>query len=216
MIDAYIDELGRSLRGPRRAKADLLAEARDALVDAAEAYECDGLARQAAEVRAVAEFGDVVEIGPDYQAELGFSQGRRTALVLFFVLVGQSVAWRTVWPMIRPGPVGDPTPAATALGQVFGWLGGIALVGALAATLACGVGVRRLGSRVIRVVGGFALAVAGGLTGLSLVLAAVAPRPGSLLSLSVGLPWSVAFLVMPMAAVAVSGYRCLVATPTRT
>jgi hypothetical protein len=35
VIDAYIGELERRLRGPRRVKADLLAETRDALLDAA-------------------------------------------------------------------------------------------------------------------------------------------------------------------------------------
>jgi hypothetical protein len=40
VIEAYIDELDQSLRGPRRVKADLLAEARDALVDTAQASTC--------------------------------------------------------------------------------------------------------------------------------------------------------------------------------
>ncbi len=216
MIEAYVDQLDRSLRGPRRVKADLLAEARDALVDAATAYEREGLPRRAAEARAVAEFGTVDEIGPDYQAELAFAQGRRTGLFLFFVLIGQATAWRTVWPEIRPGPAGDPTPASAALSHAVGWLGGVALAGSLVAILACGVGVRWLGGagpRVTRATGAFALIVAVSLTVLSAVLALVAPRTGSLLSLSVGLPWSIAFLLIPMASVAMSGRRCLVAAP---
>ena len=216
MIEAYVDALDCSLRGPRRVKADLLAEARDALVDTATAYEREGLERPAAEARAVAEFGTVDEVGPDYQAELAFSQGRRTGLFLFFVLIGQAVAWRMVWPQIRPGPAGDPTPASAALGQAVGWLSGVALAGSLVSILACGVGVRWLGGaspRVIRGTGALALTVATSLTVLSAVLALVAPRTGSLLSLSVGLPWSIAFLLIPMAGVAVSGRRCLVAAP---
>jgi hypothetical protein len=84
VIDAYVAELGGILRGPRRAKADLLDEARDSLVDAVRAYQDRGLDRQAAERRAVEEFGDVAEIAPGYQTELGLVQGRRTALLVLF------------------------------------------------------------------------------------------------------------------------------------
>ena len=216
MIDTYIDELRRGLRGPRRVKADLLAEARDALLDTAEAYEHGGLPRRVAEIRAVREFGTVAEIGPAYQAELAFAQGRRTALCLFFVLIGQAAAWQTAWPAVRPTPAGDPTPASATLSGAVGWLAGAALVGSLIAILACGIGVRRLNGAcraVIRATGAFALLVAGSLTALSVAVALVAPRAGSLLRLSVGLPWAVAFLLVPMASVAVSGRRCLVAAP---
>lgn len=216
MIDAYIDDLGRRLRGPRRAKVDLLAEARDALVDATSAYEDDGLPRPVAEARAIADFGPADEIGPQYQAELAFSQGRRTALALLFILIAQSAAWQTVWPAIRPEPTSDPTPAATALASAVGWLAAIAVAGSLVAILACGIGVRRLGgacSQVTRAIGAFALAVAVGLTALSLALGWAAPRTGSLLHLSVGLPWALVFLLIPMAAVAILGRRCLAAAP---
>lgn len=216
MIDAYIDELGCRLRGPRRVKSDLLAEARDALLDAASAYERGGLARQAAEARAVDEFGTVDEIGPEYQVELAFSQGRRTALSLFFILIVQAVAWQAVWPLIRPEPVADPTSMSAALSGALGWLASASLVGSLVAIVACGIGVRRLSgacSQVIRATGAFALAVAVSLTGLSLVLGCAASGAGSLLSLSVGLPWALAFLLIPMAGVAVLGRRCLAAAP---
>lgn len=216
MIDAYIDELGSGLRGPRRVKSDLLAEARDALLDAVSAYERGGLARQAAEACAVAEFGSVAEIGPQYQVELAFSQGRRTALSIFLILIVQAAAWQMVWPVIRPEPVTDPTLMSAALSGALGSLAGVALVGSLAAMLACGVGVRRLSgacSQVTRATGTFALAVAVSLTALSLALGCAAPRAGSILSLSVGLPWAVAFLLIPMAGVAVLGRRCLAAAP---
>lgn len=216
VIEAYIDDLGRHLRGPRRAKVDLLAEARDALVDAATAYERGGLARSVAEARAVAEFGPVAEIGPHYQAELAFLQGRRTAVTLLFILIVQAAAWQTVWPAIRPQPTADPTPTAAALGSAVGWLAAIAVAGSLVATVACGIGVRRLSSacaRVIRATGAFALSVAIGLTGLSLALGWTAPRAGSLLHLSVGLPWLLLFLLLPMGSVAVLGRRCLAAAP---
>jgi hypothetical protein len=216
MIDAYIDELSRRLRGPRRVKADLIAEARDALLDAASAYERGGLVRPAAEARAVDEFGPVDEIGPEYQVELAFSQGHRTALSLFFILVGQAAAWQAIWPVIRPEPVADPTSMSASLSSAVAWLGAFALVGSLVAALACGIGVRRLSGacgQVIRATGALALAVAASLTALSLVLGLSAPRTGSLLSLSVGFPWAIAFLLIPMGGVAVLGRRCLAVAP---
>src|SRR5262245_50362297 len=89
VIDAYIDQLRGTLRGPRRATADLLTEARDSLVDAAEAYERDGFGRAAAETRAVREFGDVRVVAPEYQNELGLAQARRTALLVLAVITLQ-------------------------------------------------------------------------------------------------------------------------------
>jgi hypothetical protein len=96
-IDRYLAGLAAELRGPRRLKADLLAEARDSLCDAADAYQQKGLGAAAAARRAVAEFGGVAEIAPAYQAELAVAQGRRTARLIAAGLVGvyagTSLAW---------------------------------------------------------------------------------------------------------------------------
>jgi hypothetical protein len=64
VIDTYVAELADALRGPRGAKADLIAETCDSLVDATAAYEHRGLDREAAEHQAVKEFGGVAEIAP--------------------------------------------------------------------------------------------------------------------------------------------------------
>jgi hypothetical protein len=87
-IDGYLAGLAGMLRGPRRARADLLAEARDSLHDAADAYREMGLPLAEARRRAVAEFGDYAEIAPAYQAELAVAQGRRTALLIAAGLAG--------------------------------------------------------------------------------------------------------------------------------
>lgn len=84
VIDDYLSGLDRRLVGPRRAKADLLAEARDSLVDATEAYAVRGVAD--AQARAVAEFGTYLQVAPAYQAELAATQGRRTALFVAVAL----------------------------------------------------------------------------------------------------------------------------------
>jgi hypothetical protein len=97
VIDDYVSVLARELRGPRRIRMDMIAEARDGLADAAEALERSGLARAEAENRAVAEFGPVREIAPGYQEELVASQARRTARLLFLCTPLITLMWSGVW-----------------------------------------------------------------------------------------------------------------------
>jgi hypothetical protein len=70
VIDDYVTALDRTLRGPRRARRDLVTEARDSLTDCAEAYLAEGMDQAGAERMAVADFGTVAEIAPGYQEEL--------------------------------------------------------------------------------------------------------------------------------------------------
>lgn len=101
-IDGFIDGLSQHLRGPRRIRADMVAEARHSLVDAAESYQDAGLAPVDARRRAVAEFGSYPEVVPDYQAELAVAQGRRTVLLIavalpLLVLAAPLMWWRSPW-----------------------------------------------------------------------------------------------------------------------
>lgn len=80
VIERYADGLARALRGPRRLRADLVAEARHSLLDAADAHLDAGMRPADAVRRAVDEFGTHAEIVPGYQAELAVAQGKRTAL----------------------------------------------------------------------------------------------------------------------------------------
>ena len=77
-VEPYLAELSRALAGPRRRKADLMAEARDSLVDATEAYEADGLRRGEAAERAVAETSAT---WPRSSRGTGPSWGSRRAVV---------------------------------------------------------------------------------------------------------------------------------------
>src|SRR2546430_17227741 len=79
-VDRYVAGLGAALRGPRRLKLDLLAEAHDSLVDATEAYRALGDDDAAAQRRAGTEVGGLAGIVPGYQAEVAGGQGRGTAL----------------------------------------------------------------------------------------------------------------------------------------
>jgi hypothetical protein len=107
LIDEYLAGLSRRLTGPRRAKADLLAEARDGLVDAAEAYADAGLPASEATARALSDFGGYRQVAADYQAELAAAQGRRTALLVAVVMPSVMLMARLMWthgPWAGSGP----------------------------------------------------------------------------------------------------------------
>ncbi|MGH2720608.1 MAG: permease prefix domain 1-containing protein, partial [Actinomycetota bacterium] len=156
LIGSYIGALSAALHGPRRVKLDLLAESRESLADAAEAYERDGMARPEAERRAVEEFGDLSRLVPAYQEELAMAQGRRTALVVLLALVVQHTAAEVAWRQFAgPGPW-VPGGGYALLAGAVDLLGAAGVVAALAAAVACGSGTRRLGvrPRLVRVTGG--------------------------------------------------------------
>ena len=138
-VDDYLTGLSRALPGPRRRKADLLAEARDHLVDATEAFEADGLDRDSAEREAVADFGELDEVVPGYRAELAVSQSRRTAMLLFLVLIiaADRLAGRRL--ELEPGP-GEPTALNDFLQTLVRGIGMVAIAGAVLAVIAAGVG----------------------------------------------------------------------------
>lgn len=140
-IDAYLAELRRTLHGRRRLKNDLLAEARDSLLDAAEDYESDGLGRAAAQERAIDDFGPIARVAPRYQAELGLSQGRHTALLLFFLLGTQHVVYAYTWSSL-PDDSPSPGPAYATLAGLVDNAGLVVLCCAIVGALACGIGSR--------------------------------------------------------------------------
>nr|WP_277349612.1 permease prefix domain 1-containing protein [Planosporangium thailandense] len=100
--------------GPRRVKADLLGEARDGLVDAAEAYLDAGLPLSEAVARALADFGGHAQVAADYQAELAAAQGRRTAALVAIVMPAMALLSRLMW-MNSPWVDSGPPPAAPYL-----------------------------------------------------------------------------------------------------
>ena len=110
VIDDYVAGLGSALKGPYRPKRDLVIEARDSLLDTADALEGDGLGRAAAELAAVREFGPLDEIAPGYQQELITCAGRRLATVLFLTMPATALMWSVIW-QIFPS---DPLDLATA------------------------------------------------------------------------------------------------------
>jgi hypothetical protein len=103
-IDDYVTELDRTLTGPPGPKRDLVVEARDSLIDTADALEADGLERAEAERIAVAEFGPVAEVAPGYQTELTCASGRRLGFLLFVSVPVTALMWSLLW---RMHPAGD-------------------------------------------------------------------------------------------------------------
>jgi hypothetical protein len=211
MIEAYVAELGGVLRGPRSVKADMLAEVRDGLLDATEAYRESGLDEDGAQRRAIADFGSVPEVAPDFQVELGLSQARRTAILISIVLATQPVVWRLAMYLIGSRG-GVSTPTYEMVDDLVRWAGIAAIGGGLLSVTALGVGTRYLGSRrlLTRATGIFAFAVCGVFAPLGLWLTMVSPATGSLLALS-GLPSTMVLLGLPLAGVGVAARQCLAA-----
>lgn len=95
-IDTYLGALAARLRGPRLAKRDLLAEARDSLHDAADSYAEAGAERLQAQRKAIAEFGPLTEIAEEYQAELAASYGALTLRWILFLMPATNLLWMLV------------------------------------------------------------------------------------------------------------------------
>lgn len=146
VIDDYVTRLSRTLKGPRGPKLDMVTEARDSLLDTAEALEGDGLDRAEAERVAVEEFGSISEIAPGYQEELSISAGRRLAALLFLSMPLTTLMWSVIWRIFptdvadyaaRPGWFVPVARGLDILQMLTGVLGALALV-------ALGRGLRRI------------------------------------------------------------------------
>lgn len=211
VIDAYIAELHGSLRGPRRARSDLVTEARDSLVDAAEAYESRGLVRLDAERRAVREFGDVRLIADAYQTELGIVQTRRTARLVLLVIGSQGLATEIAWRVLGDfGWTWQPAPAYALLARTVDWVGLATVVLSALTLVLCGsrYATRLDQRRVSRVAGVSGLAVCGFFGLSSITLTAFSPLGGLVTATLPGLVALLAWCAAP-AMIAASARRCL-------
>lgn len=177
-IDRYISRLDDALRGPRRVKRSLLAEARDGLTDAADAYRRAGLEPVEARQRAIADFGAVDEVAPSYRAEIGAAQSRRTALGIVAVLGVQAAVWDRPWPLLSDGPAAPPSGSPAELADTaVEWAGGISMLLAIALVIGARFGARRpyAAAAMGRATGMLACAVGGFLVLSSVLLTTLNP-----------------------------------------
>jgi hypothetical protein len=134
-VEATVHDLGRRLHGPRRIRRSMLAEVEAGLQDTVDAQIAAGSAPDEARRRAVAEFGVPAELAPLYQAGIGVTQGRRTALLLALAFPGLLLGWDLLWALDGAGDGGAaPSPAVRLLSRVMD--GTSLTVGVAAALLA--------------------------------------------------------------------------------
>lgn len=215
VIAGYAAELGRLLRGPRRLRADLMAEARDGLVDAAEAYEHDGADRDTAAHRAIADFGPLREVASGYQAVLATAQARRTAALVFVITAAQTLSATYEWRSLSQDQdwAFQPGLAYTVLARSVDWVGVGNKVAALLVLLATGIGVRYLGNRpaICRFTGVLTLAVGGFMLVGGALLTSLNPALMASYQDRPYLWFFYAISLVPGVWLAVSAWRCITA-----
>ncbi|GAA1564417.1 permease prefix domain 1-containing protein [Kribbella sancticallisti] len=207
-VEVYLAGLSRALYGPRRRKADLLAEARDSLVDATEAFEAQGMSAAEAAERAVADFGDLADVVPGYRAELGIAQGRRTAVLLVSVMLAQPIVWKEgLWSWNQHPP--SPDSFVAFLNDLVMLVGTLSMIGSVLALVASSIGLRcpAVRERATRSTARFALLSCALVSGTAIVLASASrvadgSGPQGLLAVAV-------FVVAPLLLVSRSAHRCL-------
>jgi hypothetical protein len=100
-IAEYLDELGARLLGPRRRRAQILAELRDGLNHATDQHLNAGMSAQQAQAAAVTQFGSPEEVADAFSGELATSYARRT--IALYVITGPLVGiWWLL--LLQPDP----------------------------------------------------------------------------------------------------------------
>lgn len=96
-IASHVAALEQALRGPRRTRRCMIAEARAGLHDAAATYRDGGLPADQAAAFAVRDFGTVGAVAPSFQDELTARQGRWAAALFALVFPGMLLGWDALW-----------------------------------------------------------------------------------------------------------------------
>ena len=132
-----------------------------------------------------------------------------TALLLILVITPQHLVWDVALPRLGPARPAPPGPLFIAATEWVARLGWVALIGAMLAAFACGPGTRYVRwSWVPRATAVFAYGVAGTLAAIGLTLTVLSRDPGALLA-PTGLPWTVAFLLLPLGVVVAAARQCV-------
>ncbi|MGH4031663.1 permease prefix domain 1-containing protein [Actinomycetota bacterium Odt1-20B] len=134
-VEAHVAALSAALHGPSGAKARLVEELRDGLVDTAAAHVAEGVPHEAAARQAVREFGTVDELVPSCQRELTIAQARHTARAVALTAPFLIGCWALAWNAGHPQA--SPLPRTAQLMAVH--LAGVALCAALLAAVTLAV-----------------------------------------------------------------------------
>jgi hypothetical protein len=204
----YLRRLDSTLVGPRRARRSLIAEASDHLQDAKDALVSAGHDADSAAQRSLSDFGKVADVAPAYQETLAVASSRRTALLLLLVVGYQPFLWDSGLHLGRTmGPDSSPGLLSAALDQAIEVGGALALIGAVIALLATGMGQRWMRTRrpMARYVGTFTLGSAALIPTLCFAQAAVSGAAPLFFVLAALL------MVLPLGAVAASARSTLAA-----
>lgn len=126
-IAEHVAALAAALHGPERARARILTEVRDGLVDAAAALAHHADPRGAA----VRDFGPVDEVAPAFQRELSIAQARRTAGAVALAAPFLGACWFLV-----TLPAHRPPGLPHAVHVLAAHLGGVTAAAALLAAVA--------------------------------------------------------------------------------
>ena len=132
----YLDATADRLPGPAAAKAEIIAELDDGLVEATEAHIARGYAPQLAAQAAVAEFGDPDAVAAAFCPEIGASQARRVGLGLIVTGPFVGLLWLAA---LVPGVLPPWNRGLTGLGVAVGLVGPVVVVGIPCAVLAVAV-----------------------------------------------------------------------------
>jgi hypothetical protein len=187
-IDAYLGELSRLLRGPRRRRAQILAELRDGLEHAIADQTTHGRTDEQALASAIERFGTPQAVADAFAGELGTAHARHTIawyiatgplVGVWWLLLLQPHPWRTgllallaaipVLPLIAIAIVTAGGTFATT-GRLIRWLPEATPYRALTAIIAIA-----------------ALALVGDLTVIGLYLRSIALQPLAILAISASL-----------------------------
>ncbi|MDQ0771949.1 hypothetical protein QF026_000415 [Streptomyces aurantiacus] len=95
-VEDYVATLAAALHGPARAKARMVAEAREGLADAVSERTREGLTYQRAARQAMREFGTTDELVVSWQRELTIAQARHTARAVACTLPFVIACWYLV------------------------------------------------------------------------------------------------------------------------
>lgn len=209
-VATYLIELDGALTGSGRLRRDLLREVADHLEDATDAYRRAGYDATEAQARAVADFGPVDEVAPGFQTTLAVGSARRTALLLLVVLGAQPFLWDGGLDLAMSSHAHAPAHSwlYAALDAAVEIGGFVALLGAVAIVAMTAIGQRwvRLGRRVARIAGWYALVSA---AAVQLIGIGMLSMTNSVTLQLAAL--TVALMVLPLTGVGISARRTLAA-----